>query len=325
MLALPASQTVALLLASYLLGSVRTGVSTGYTAWLVRIMKSVAALWFARIVVVGATMATPDLSLAQLLLLGGITLAVLAGDALPLDILARRAWKEVSASWVTLITLVLSGLAFYGYPSGLKIGSVAVVLAVTLSNGRKSIPHLLPLLALVPIGIAHFGQHAIARNVAYGLFGFFLVFELIRVARPAFNRRLIVRWPWLFAPKEEQRPLGISSAATATALLIGLVPDAALETAAALGLVATSLAKSLDLRTGWLKQNLWRQTSRGYAVWQLVASMALLPVTIMVTHVAGDRATLTALVASLAALLPLPVDRYLLSMVVAAGILTAWR
>ena len=322
---LPWYQSAALILVAFLFGSIQVSGSRRVKI-VVGLAKGLAIGWILQSILAadyqgGKALWLQQFTVLEQSILSGAALAVLLGDRFPLGYWFNRTLRS-SEQWSTLLGLVVALNVGLTGRAGLVTSTVALVAFVLIQAVQKNLGALLPLVALVPVGIGMVGQFALASYVAYGLFGVFLLVELLRLWRPAFNRRLI-RIPGLLGERELNRPLGASGAVTVVALLVDFLPAEQLAVVALLGVTSISFAKALVQYLPFGQKKLWRDVSRGFALALFVGAIVVLPATMLITAVEPRATIFAALAVLIAALLPLPIDRYILAPLAAAGILFA--
>lgn len=317
---LPWYQFIAIIVMAFLLGSIQL---SGPRRWrnIVGLIKGFAACWIAQAVIAPelASSWTLQLTVVEQSALSLTLIAVLLGDRFPIGAWFDRKLRT-SELWAALLGgIVAMSIGVPGRPSIIVV-TAGIVAFFLLLNVQKNIGLLLPLATLIPVSLGMVGKFALSSWVAYGLFAAFLIVELIRIWRPAFNRRLI-RIPGLFGERELNRPLAVSGAVTVVALLVDFINAPKLAATVLFGVLGISVARALSEQLPFGKEKIWRGVTRGFLLSLVVAMIVILPVVIAITGLPPRATFLAALVSLIVAIIPVPVDRYILSPLAAAGIL----
>ncbi|MFO0702829.1 MAG: hypothetical protein U0514_03110 [Candidatus Andersenbacteria bacterium] len=314
-------QHLALVAAGYVVGSARVRIPDRRLNAATHLVKAVGFVVVAR-VALGAFGANAGSATALVLL--AAALAVLLGEAAPLPRLLH--WDTGRGIQLATVVGLAGALVGVGWlRTGVLLATAVVVVALVTARGPRRAANLLPLIALVPIALQYAGLAARARQTSYVLLVIFLALDTVRVLQPAVNRWLASRVPTLLSTTERVRPLGASGAVTAAALLVHLLAPQHATSAALLGTVAIACANALADR--WpgaqfgFDRPLLRGTARGFALYLTLVLVALLPVAVLLGGQSIGLTLLVAAVAWFAAVVPLPIDRYLLSPL-AAGLVT---
>ncbi|MFH0831096.1 MAG: hypothetical protein V1895_03490 [Parcubacteria group bacterium] len=202
------------------------------------------------------------------------------------------------------------------------LSALLVTLLVLFAHWRTHLPGLVPLAALLPIGVYLSAGQGPALWTALALMSLTVLLEVIRLVSPRLNRRLMARLRPLLGARETTRPLSLSSAIVAVALLIALVNGPVAFFASLAGLLVPSLARALSHELRLSKQISKRVRPR--VVPYLALGLAVLLVgALLVPAATGARLALAGgiVAAGAVTLLPIPVDAYLLAPVAAAAIL----
>ncbi len=326
---LPWYQYAALIVIAFLFGSIQlgrlgqSGQIGPHRRWrnLLGFAKGFAACWIVQAVVAPNYVAgwTLQLTIVEQSVISLSLVAVLFGDRFPIGAWFDRRLRT-SELWAALLGgLIAIGVGVPGRASliAMTIGIVAFLLILNL---QKNIGLLLPLLTLIPVGFGLFGKFTLSAWVAYGLFIAFLFVELLRLWRPAFNRRLI-RIPGLLGERELNRPLAVSGAVSVIALLVDFIDAPSLAAVVLFGIVGISVARALAEQLPFGREKLWRDVTRGLLLSLVVAVIILLPLVLVLTGLPARATIFAALAGLIASVLPIPVDRYILAPLAAAGIL----
>ena len=304
-------QLILLALLAYLAGTARVKPDKTVTRSAISLAKGVAVVAVLYAFVTETRGLQVSLSSLGLVAIGLGVWMTLLGEAWPIT----RAFKRTADTGVMIGTLIGASVAvIIVVPIGQAVVLVTSFLLtfLLLIKTKQRASYVLPLIALLPVSVGFVGTMTHARYTAYVLFGLTLLLELARVVRPAFNRRLARFAPELFAEREIVRPLGVSGAVAIITLLVHTDQFAALSVAAGFGIAAVSLAKAA--------QTLWpNKTSkpsdmgRSLAPYLAVSLAFILPTIALLTGHSIGLLTLIALGTWMAALVPLPVDRYVVA------------
>ena len=308
-------QYIALILAGYVVGSVRLTFNSQRLTFLVRFALASA---FALLVRLSFEPLTGELAPREALVVLLAALAFVIGQARPLPALFGRVSMR-SVSIASALGLGGTLLATNWYRPGVLLASAFGILVLVGAKSARRWAYVLPLVALIPVGIQYAGFVTRAKQAAYVLLVIFLALEVVRVLKPGFNRWLIARWPSLFPESQRVRPLGASGAVTATAILVHLLPPEQALVASLFGVIGISVAEALNTLRPVFTQKIIKGTTRGFALYLFLTLVALLPAAIFLGRTGLFPAALVALSTLLAAIIPSPLDRYLLATLVAGA------
>lgn len=204
------------------------------------------------------------------------------------------------------------------------LSALFLIVLALLRRPRAHLPQLVPLVALLPLATYLSYGRSTGLIVALVLMAVTVSLEVSRLVSPRWNRTLIKRIKPILGPREYTRPLSISSAAVGVALLISLTTEPVAFIAGLAGLLIPSLRGSLALDLSAIRHV--RLAVLRPRVLPYVSMLgAVILVVILTAPLAGPAwglVSLSCLAAGVIAVLPIPIDPYLLAPVAAAAVLS---